>query len=92
MNLETFRKEIDRIDTELVALLLERMKLSEDIAALKIEEGMAVRDETREKALLESRSSHADSEVKKQAVREVFEAILKASRNVQHTFMGTDEA
>ncbi len=90
--METFRKEIDRIDAELVALLLERMKLSEDIAALKIMEGMAVRDEAREKALLENRSSHADSEVKRQAVREVFEAILKASRNVQHTLMGTDEA
>jgi len=47
------REEIDRIDSELIPLFIERMKCSENVARIKIAEGMQVLDKEREKKVLE---------------------------------------
>ena len=47
------RDEIDRIDSELIPLFVERMKCSEDVARIKIAEGLQVLDKEREKKVLE---------------------------------------
>ncbi len=46
------RGEIDRVDTELVRLLNERLRLVDAIGAIKRERGLPVRDEAREAELL----------------------------------------
>ena len=48
-DLKEYRAEIDRIDRELVRLFEERMKVSEQIGAYKIENGVKVFDKTRER-------------------------------------------
>ncbi len=52
MDLSEYRKEIDRIDTEMAKLFEERMKVSAGIAAYKKENGLPVYDPEREKANL----------------------------------------
>ncbi len=51
------RKELDVIDREIVALYEARMRLSREIGALKRENGARIYDETRETAVLASRSA-----------------------------------
>ena len=53
MKLEEARKRIDAADEELVALFLERMTLSGEIARAKAEKGLDVLDPAREEKVLE---------------------------------------
>ena len=52
-DLREYRAEIDRIDRELVRLFEERMEVSEQIGAYKIENGVKVFDKTRERQKLD---------------------------------------
>lgn len=51
--LEELRQEIDRIDYQLVSLLSQRLNLAKDIAAIKKKSGLGIRDEIRERRLIE---------------------------------------
>ena len=53
LDLNALRREIDRIDTELVALFSARMQVSAAVAEYKRRTGKAVTDPVREAALLE---------------------------------------
>jgi len=52
-DLKEIRRRIDEIDESLVSLLAERLKLSGDIVALKKKLNAGVRDETRERAVID---------------------------------------
>ncbi|MDO5702176.1 MAG: chorismate mutase [Lachnospiraceae bacterium] len=52
-NIDELRKEIDRIDSELVRLFEERMNIALEIAAYKKQNGLPILDEGREKAVIE---------------------------------------
>ena len=56
-DLEMLRKTIDDIDGQMAELFEKRMKTSEQIARFKRENGVAVRDEKREEALIERNSA-----------------------------------
>ena len=47
MDLQLIRKDIDKIDKEIVELFEKRMKLTYDVAAFKIETGKKVYDKQR---------------------------------------------
>ena len=49
MDIKELRKEIDRIDDELVKLFVERMNVCRDVALYKKENGAAVYDAARER-------------------------------------------
>ena len=51
--LKEIRRKIDEIDGKIVSLLAERLKLSSDIAALKKRLKVGVRDDTRERAVID---------------------------------------
>lgn len=87
VDLNSFRSKMDEIDQALVKALIERMKLSQEIAQYKEIHGIPVRDEKREAELLRERMGHADSDEMAEAVRTVYEAILQASRDLQHKTM-----
>lgn len=78
-NLESFRREIDRIDSALAPLLEERMRLSDEIGAYKQENGLPVRDEAREEALLARIRALVESDCA-DSVESVYRAVLAASR------------
>jgi prephenate dehydrogenase len=79
------RDLIDEIDRELCDLLSRRAKLSQRAAKAKADEGrLAVRDAERERALLAARAEWArERGLSPEAVRDVFEAVLRFSRAVQ---------
>ncbi|MCQ2432383.1 MAG: chorismate mutase, partial [Clostridia bacterium] len=52
MELSELRKQIDRIDSDLIRIFAERMEVAAQIAAYKREQGMAVLDESRERQKL----------------------------------------
>ena len=49
MNIQDLRDSIDSIDSEILALLSERFKLTEMVGIYKYENGMPAQDEDREK-------------------------------------------
>lgn len=82
-HLETLRREIDRIDSALAPLLEERMRLSDEIGAYKQKNGIPVRDEAREEALLVRIRALVESDCA-DSVESVYRAMLAASRARQN--------
>lgn len=84
--LNALRREIDGIDTELVALLKRRMDIAAEIAKLKAEKGMPVLDAERERLLLARIEELAGEELADE-FNSVYRAILAASRSYQNTLL-----
>ncbi|MBR1757402.1 MAG: chorismate mutase [Lachnospiraceae bacterium] len=87
MDLQECRKEIDRIDAELVRLLNERMDVSREVANYKISVGMPVYDPVREKQKLDGLKEKAPNEMYAASLRGIFEQIMGNSRKLQYTMM-----
>lgn len=83
-DLKAARDLIDEIDQHLVDLLARRAQLARRAGRAKAEQGQVVRDPERERVLLETRSAWArERALDPDAVREVFEAIMRLSRALQ---------
>ena len=87
MDIKEIRKKIDATDEQLAGLLAERMTLAADVAAYKKETGMAVYDAQREKEVIE-RVSRAAGETFAPYIAEIYEAIMKASKDYQNDLIG----
>lgn len=59
MDLQLYRQKIDAIDKELVALFVQRMSLSAQIAAYKKEHDLPIHDHSRELEILHAVSAQA---------------------------------
>ena len=81
MEISELRTKIDALDREIVNLLVERMGVSAEVAAYKIESGMPVLDKTREAALLEKIASLSGD--MSDYTHEIYLEILKQSRAYQ---------
>ncbi len=82
MKLNDIRKDIDRIDRELLCLIGERMECSKRVAEYKRANGMPVFDAKREKEILDSLSSCAGEYSK--AVRMIYSTIMEQSKALQY--------
>ncbi len=71
--IDDLRKEIDEIDGEILELLRRRLEVARRIGLVKMELGLPVKDDGRERVVLERAGEF----------RSVFEAILEVSRDVQ---------
>ncbi|MGQ0505837.1 MAG: prephenate dehydrogenase/arogenate dehydrogenase family protein [Myxococcaceae bacterium] len=84
-SLSVLRTEIDAVDRELIALLTQRSALAQRVGELKVQQGLAVYDPTREESLFKSRRAWAEeSGLDANAVEEIFRAVVKFSRDLQH--------
>ena len=83
MELNELREQIDRIDRELVALFIERMNCSAEVASYKREHDLPVLDAGRERALL-SKISELSGEEFEEYSRTLYSTILALSRSYQH--------
>lgn len=81
MEIKELRNKIDTLDREIVKLLVERMGVSAEVAAYKIENGMPVLDKTREAALLEKIANLSGG--MSDYTHEIYIEILKQSRAYQ---------
>jgi chorismate mutase / prephenate dehydrogenase len=87
-DLSQLRAELAAKDTELVALIAERMRLIRDVAKYKAENGLPSFDREREGALLETLLAKAEAAgVPTDVVRDVFASLFEASRLDQRRFM-----
>ena len=85
MNLSELRKEIDKIDSEIIELLHERLSISVQIAEYKSKNNLPVLDKKREDEIINDRVSkfnstnHADSKF----ISSLFKTILDKSKEIQ---------
>ncbi|MBP1912804.1 chorismate mutase [Thermococcus stetteri] len=71
--LALLRRRIDEIDEEIISLLYERLEIARKIEEVKLKSGLPIYDPEREEEVLRWTGQF----------REVFEAILEVSRDVQ---------
>ena len=90
-DISVLRQEIDRIDTELVALFSARMQVSSSVAEYKRSVGMAVTDPVREAALLDRVAAMSPAETA-DYTRTLYGNILSLSRADQHVKLGCDSS
>ena len=86
MTLEQARKEIDRIDGELVKLFLERLAVSRDVALAKRATGGAIVDPVREREILARVSEQAGPE-NENAARLFFSTLFSISKARQRNIL-----
>lgn len=84
--LASVRKRIDAVDHEILTLLKRRMEIVSDLAAVKREHGLRIRDPKREDQLLDERRHAArDLGLSSEVVESLFRLIMWASRDHQAT-------
>ena len=86
MELLELRKEIDKIDSQLIPLLLERMEVSRKVAEYKVEHNIPVLNEEREQQILDKVASQCGEQGN--TIKTVFSATMDASRALQHKIIG----
>ena len=91
-SLEALRGQIDGIDEELVTLLLERFRVSEEIARAKAAAGYRVTDEDRESYVLEhvkqTAAASAEGGVYDDALERIFRLLIEESKGRQRQVIG----
>lgn len=86
MDLLGLRKEIDKIDEQLIPLLLKRMHISQQVAQYKVERGIPVLNEEREQEILDNVAVKCGEQG--ETIKTVFSATMDASRALQHKIIG----
>jgi len=91
LKLDVFRKEIDQLDEELVAILVKRLEISKKIAVYKKSEGLKIRDRNRERELIKNRVKDIKDPKLRNEIADIFEAILSGSRSIQSDVINSIE-
>ena len=86
--LDEYRVEIDEIDREIVQLFEKRMKTVLNVASYKKENGMEVLQSNREEVVLQKAVDNLKDKKYEDDIREVFELLMKLSRNSQKKELG----
>lgn len=73
-------------------LFRQRMDICREVAAYKIANGLPVLDASRESAVLDSRAARMDDERLKPAVRELFQCLMRLSREEQQHLMEEEQS
>ena len=83
MELEDWRARIDSVDRKLVDLLNERMECARAIGEIKRAAGREIRDEKRERAILQALKDYNEGPFSDRAIEEVFERIMQEARELE---------
>jgi chorismate mutase len=80
-NIEKLRKKVDTVDGKVVYLLAERFKITKEILSLKKKNGLGVKDQDREDAILKTVGKLAKKLIiDPSVVINIFRSILKESK------------
>ena len=88
MDLNDYRKEIDRIDDQLIALFAQRMETAEKIAEYKKANGLRVLDARREKEKMREILDKTPDDLR-EYVSSLYSLIFELSRSRQSCLLGT---
>ncbi|HCN74263.1 chorismate mutase [Pseudolactococcus plantarum] len=83
MNLDDIRNDIDMVDSQLIALLEQRMDLVSQVATYKKMTGVRVLDNSREIAILDKVANRVKEPLFTETIVNTFRDILKNSRAYQ---------
>lgn len=83
MDLEALRKEIDRIDKEVVERLNQRVRLAGEVGKVKAQQGQAVYVPTREEEVFTKLQSHSTGPLSEKALRAVYREVISAAISLQ---------
>lgn len=86
MDLQTIRKEIDRIDDEIKSLFLERMNISSQVANIKSKTNDKVFKPDREEEVIKRLTSNVDDNLKKE-YSYLIKLIMEISREYQYKIL-----
>ena len=79
MDLTDYRKQIDAIDSQMVALFRQRMEIAAEFAAYKQANGLPVLDAARERQKLDSLCAQVPPELR-ECLETLYTALFQASR------------
>ncbi|MDD1690105.1 MAG: chorismate mutase [Methanoregula sp.] len=89
MSLEKVRAEISMVDAAIIRLIAKRQELANQVAAVKIREGIAIHDGKRTADVLESVFNQAvESRIDPVAVQKIFEILIAMSEERQKECSG----
>jgi chorismate mutase len=87
-DLEALRRSIDEIDSRLLALIEQRVRLVLAVGEYKREHGLAIYDPERERNLIERLTSEARAPLEQGTVRRIFERLIDESRRLEQRHAG----
>ncbi|HUM76935.1 MAG TPA: chorismate mutase [Methanoculleus sp.] len=89
MSLDAVRNEIREIDEKIIDLIAERQNLAAEVARIKREMGLPLRDEAQRMAVIDRVFTRAaESRIDPIAVRRVFEILIEMSEERQRECSG----
>ena len=83
MTIDDYRKEINRLDSELLRIFNERANLALKIGEIKKEQGIPVYDPEREKRIFEAMTSDNPGPLEDEAIVRLFERVIDESRRLE---------
>jgi len=86
MSLKKYRKEIDDIDDKLLELLNRRAKVALKIAQEKFDNRINVLATNREEEIYQRLNEVNKGPLQEQHIREIYAAIISASKKLQHLY------
>ena len=92
MDLRDCRRQIDRIDREIVELYQERMDIMEKVAAWKAAQNLPVEDPAREREKIEQIREMVVSEDDRQGAEELFSLLMTLARRKQEKILAGNRA
>jgi len=82
--IQNFRKQINKIDNQILYLLNKRTKISRAIGRYKKQNNLKIQDKIREKQLIKNIKQKAEKyNLNKKYINQLFKLILKNSRDIQ---------
>ncbi len=89
MNLEQIRIHIDKIDDEILNLILKRIDYSKLVAKIKLKENIPIYDEKREQKILKRLQVLSANDFK--YILPIFSEILNSSKYIQKEILNSKE-
>ena len=83
VRLKKLRKEIDDIDSKIVELIEQRMKVVCEVGDLKKNLEISVEDLTREKEIIQRLTSNSSKNLTEKQLIRIFSAVFKSSKQIQ---------
>ncbi|MFQ6673929.1 MAG: chorismate mutase [Fidelibacterota bacterium] len=80
--LSELRNRIDRVDAEILTLLLKRMDLTRKVGQLKNKLKLAVQDERRESEIIERLTRRAGGRISKERLTRIFRPVFESIRAI----------
>ena len=83
MNIEELRTKIDKIDSDILSLLNERMNIVHEIGVLKSASNESVYRPEREKEIIDRLTKISDGKLNIESIKAIFQEIFAAARNIE---------